>query len=73
MWKRSPSQRAIYLRKIDSIRGRMRRCKGFYRSSSVRRARRASVTRTIRRRVAKTTKNKSAVKSYNIKIRNLKR
>jgi hypothetical protein len=72
LWKKTPAQKAVYLRKIKSIRNRIRRCRGFYKSPSVRKIRRTSVTRTIRKRVAKVRKNKSAIRSYNIKIRNLK-
>jgi hypothetical protein len=71
LWKKTPAQKAVYLRRIKSIRRRIVICRRFYKSKSVRRIRRRSVTRTIRKTVPKTRKSRNAVRRYNFKIRNL--
>jgi hypothetical protein len=53
--KKNPAQKAVYEKKINSYRFKIRRCRGYWRKPAVRRIQKRTVKRVFKRRPVKTT------------------
>jgi hypothetical protein len=71
--KKNPAQKAIYEKKINSYRFRIRRCRGYWRKPAVRKIQKRTVKKVFKRPAIKTVVRRGAVIKYTNKINNLKK